>query len=56
MNISAGNNSNQPKRILVLGATGGTGRLIVNKALALGYETTAWCALPKKDSNWMGHG
>jgi putative NADH-flavin reductase len=41
MNNSASNNSNQPKRVLVLGASGGTGRLIVNKALALGYETTA---------------
>jgi len=39
--------SRQP-RILVLGATGGTGRLIVAEALARGFEVTALARSPEK--------
>ncbi|MGJ4940457.1 NAD(P)-dependent oxidoreductase [Bradyrhizobium sp. HKCCYLS1011] len=43
----------QPK-ILVLGATGGTGRLIVAQALARGYEVTVLVRSPKKASGLKG--
>lgn len=37
-----------PQKILVLGATGGTGRLIVREALARGHEVTALVRSPGK--------
>jgi putative NADH-flavin reductase len=37
-----------PRKLLVLGATGGTGRLIVEQALARGYEVTALVRSPEK--------
>lgn len=40
--------------ILVLGATGGTGRLIVSKALARGYDVTALIRSPGKASDLKG--
>jgi len=43
----------QPK-ILVLGATGGTGRLIVAQALARGYEVTVLVRSPDKASGLKG--
>ncbi|CCE11601.1 putative Flavin reductase [Bradyrhizobium sp. STM 3843] len=43
----------QPK-ILVLGATGGTGRLIVAQALARGYEVTMLVRAPDKASDLKG--
>jgi uncharacterized protein YbjT (DUF2867 family) len=55
MNNSQPNNTRtaQPK-ILVLGATGGTGRLIVSKALARGYDVTALVRSPEKGSGLKG--
>lgn len=38
----------RPTKILVLGATGGTERLIVGKAIAHGYEVTALVRSPEK--------
>ena len=43
----------QPK-ILVLGATGGTGRLIVSQALARGYDVSALVRSPEKGSDLKG--
>lgn len=43
----------QPK-ILVLGATGGTGRLIVSQALARGYDVTVLVRSPGKASDLKG--
>ena len=41
-------------KILVLGATGGTGRLIVSQALARGYQVTALVRSPEKGSELKG--
>ncbi len=41
-------------KILVLGATGGTGRLIVQQALARGYEVTALVRSPEKAADLKG--
>jgi uncharacterized protein YbjT (DUF2867 family) len=41
-------------KILVVGATGGTGRLIVSQALALGYDVAALVRSPEKASNLTG--
>jgi len=43
-----------PSKILVLGATGGTGRLIVSQALARGYQVTALVRSPEKASDLKG--
>ncbi len=41
-------------KLLVLGATGGTGRLIVSQALARGYDVRAMVRLPDKASGLEG--
>jgi NADPH:quinone reductase-like Zn-dependent oxidoreductase len=41
-------------KILVLGATGGTGRLIVAQALARGYDVTALVRSPEKAKVLLG--
>ncbi len=43
-----------PAKILVLGATGGTGRLIVREALARGHQVTALVRSPDKASELNG--
>ncbi|WP_442678571.1 NAD(P)-dependent oxidoreductase [Sphingomonas sp. ASY06-1R] len=43
-----------PRRILVLGATGGTGRLIVSKARARGHDVTALVRSPDKGQTLEG--
>jgi putative NADH-flavin reductase len=43
-----------PSKILVLGATGGTGRLIVSQALARGHQVTALVRSPAKASDLKG--
>jgi len=43
-----------PPKILVLGATGGTGRLIVSQALARGYDVTALVRSPEKGRDLEG--
>lgn len=45
---------NDPKKILVLGATGGTGRHIVAQALARGHEVTALVRSPEKAEGLLG--
>ena len=55
MNESATDNSRTaPPKILVLGATGGTGRLIVSQALARGYDVTALVRSPDKARDLEG--
>ena len=46
--------SAQTKKVLVLGATGGTGRLIVSQALARGYQVTALVRSPEKGAELKG--
>ncbi len=41
-------------KLLVLGATGGTGRLIVSQSLARGYDVTALVHAPDKGGNLQG--
>jgi uncharacterized protein YbjT (DUF2867 family) len=41
-------------KLLVIGATGGTGKLIVRQALALGYDVTALVRSPEKASELAG--
>ena len=41
-------------KMLVLGATGGTGRLVVQQALARGYEVTALVRSPEKAADLKG--
>ena len=49
MNQSVNNNPRPPRsKILVLGATGGTGRLVVSQALARGHEVTVLVRSPEK--------
>jgi len=43
-----------PPKILVLGATGGTGRLIVSQALARGHDVTALVRSPEKARDLEG--
>lgn len=43
-----------PSKILVLGATGGTGRLIVNQAVALGHDVTALVRSREKGRDLKG--
>ena len=42
------------KKILVLGATGGTGQLIIRQALAKGYDVTALVRSPEKGAGLTG--
>src|SRR3954464_12523989 len=51
--ISTDAHTSSPK-ILVLGATGGTGRLIVSQALARGHQVTALVRSPAKASDLKG--
>ena len=44
----------QSKKILVLGATGGTGQLIIRQALAKGYDVTALVRSPEKGAGLTG--
>jgi len=44
----------QAKKILVLGATGGTGQLIIRQALAKGYDVTALVRSPEKGAGLTG--
>jgi uncharacterized protein YbjT (DUF2867 family) len=48
------NRRTAPPKILVLGATGGTGRLIVSQALARGYDVTALVRSPEKGRDLEG--
>ena len=54
MSISATDTQKPPTKILVLGASGGTGRLIVNQALAKGYEVTAMVRSAEKGRELAG--
>jgi uncharacterized protein YbjT (DUF2867 family) len=54
MSASAIHDRPRPTRILVLGATGGTGRLIVDKAIAQGFEVTALVRSADKGSEMGG--
>jgi uncharacterized protein YbjT (DUF2867 family) len=45
---AAGRTGGRPGRLLVVGATGGTGRQLVAQALARGYEVTALARNPAK--------
>lgn len=54
MSTSATDTHNRPAKILVLGATGGTGRLIVNQAIAKGYDVTALVRSAEKGSALQG--
>jgi putative NADH-flavin reductase len=55
MNISTTDDiRTDPPKILVLGATGGTGRLIVSQAVARGYDVTALVRSPEKTSDLQG--
>ncbi len=46
--------NNTPSNVLVLGATGGTGRLIVREALARGHKVTALVRSPEKAGDLGG--
>jgi len=52
-NLSTDNITTKPN-ILVLGATGGTGRLIINQAVARGYEVTALVRSAEKAGDLKG--
>jgi uncharacterized protein YbjT (DUF2867 family) len=54
MNTAANNTTPARMKILVLGATGGTGRLIVTQALARGYEVRALVRSPEKAAGLEG--
>jgi len=54
MSIAATQTEGRPTKILVLGATGGTGRLIVQQALAQGYEVTAMVRSAEKGRELVG--
>jgi uncharacterized protein YbjT (DUF2867 family) len=45
---SGGGSGHRPMRVLVVGATGGTGRQLVAQALDLGHEVTAFVRNPSK--------
>jgi putative NADH-flavin reductase len=45
---SGGRPGHRPERVLIIGATGGTGRHLVSQALELGYQVTAFVRDPSK--------
>lgn len=49
-----GHVSTKTKKLLVLGATGGTGRLIVSQAIARGHDVTALVRSPEKATGLAG--
>ncbi|KAA3447022.1 flavin reductase [Mesorhizobium sp. SARCC-RB16n] len=53
-NSETDNIRNVPPKILVLGATGGTGRLIVSQAVERGYDVTVLVRSPEKASDLKG--
>lgn len=53
-NLITDNIGTAPSKILVLGATGGTGRLIVSQAVARGYEVTALVRSPEQATGLQG--
>lgn len=53
-NVKTDNSSTSRSKILVIGATGGTGRLIVSQALARGHEVTALVRSPEKGRELTG--
>jgi uncharacterized protein YbjT (DUF2867 family) len=53
-NLETDDNRTAPPKILVLGATGGTGRLIVSQALARGYDVAALVRSPEKAGGLKG--
>jgi putative NADH-flavin reductase len=54
MNNLTNDSAKTPAKLLVLGATGGTGRLIVSQALARGHEVTALVRSPEKAGDLKG--
>ena len=46
--LSGGRPGRRPERVLIVGATGGTGRQLVSQALELGYAVTAFVRDPSK--------
>jgi uncharacterized protein YbjT (DUF2867 family) len=54
MQDPATDNIQTPPKLLVLGATGGTGRLIVNQAVTRGYDVTALVRSAEKASDLKG--
>jgi uncharacterized protein YbjT (DUF2867 family) len=53
-NSESDNIQTAPPKILVLGATGGTGRLIVSRAVARGYDVNVLVRSPEKASDLKG--
>jgi uncharacterized protein YbjT (DUF2867 family) len=53
-NFTTDNVRTAPSKILVIGATGGTGRLVVSQALARGYDVAALVRSPEKGSSFEG--
>ena len=54
MSTNAIHTQNPPTKILVLGATGGTGRLIVDQAIVQGYKVTALVRSAEKGRDLRG--
>ncbi len=46
--VAKGSSTRRPERILIIGATGGTGRQLVEQALNRGYQVTALVRNPSK--------
>ena len=54
MNASTIDGQNRSNKILILGATGGTGKLIVKRAITLGHNVTALLRSPEKGRELHG--
>jgi uncharacterized protein YbjT (DUF2867 family) len=54
MNNLTNDSAKTSTKLLVLGATGGTGRLIVSQALTRGHEVTALVRSPEKAGDLKG--